>query len=272
VDSSIGIGDIAAVVTIAGVTIYALGLLGLAIPISTVFTKDMSTAWYAVSLMPRTVVAGQGVRIWIRWPFLLTTLLLLIMWLLLGLGVEGANKPDLSIPRIPGTWLILITGSSAIVSAGAEVFIRVLLQRQPWRAVVISRLLRTIGIVMLQVLLVIMASPEAIPLTYIISGLLIGSFLVGVPPAIEAKPPLPKVEITKQAASTTEENSNPTEVEGHLVTHSDGFWHLFDNHNELLSIPDDLVLEVRTFGRQRLLSAAQRRKIREVMKSDAEKN
>ena len=65
-DNSLNIGDLAALVTVAGVTIYVLGLIGLAIPIYRVFTGEISTAWYAVSLVPKTVVAGQGVRIWMK--------------------------------------------------------------------------------------------------------------------------------------------------------------------------------------------------------------
>jgi hypothetical protein len=37
----------------------------------------------------------------------------------------------------------------------------------------------------------------------------------------------------------------PTSTEGHLVVHSDGFWHLFEDNGELLSLPDAQVLDVR---------------------------
>lgn len=76
------IGDIAALATAMGVAIYVLGLVGLAIPIRTRFTGDMATAWYAVSLLPRTVVAGQGLRIWVQWPLLFTAIVLVQRWLL----------------------------------------------------------------------------------------------------------------------------------------------------------------------------------------------
>lgn len=56
------LADLAALTTIAGVMIYVLGLIGLAIPIRRDFTCDLSMAWYAVSLAPKTVVASQGVR------------------------------------------------------------------------------------------------------------------------------------------------------------------------------------------------------------------
>jgi hypothetical protein len=40
----------------------------------------------------------------------------------------------------------------------------------------------------------------------------------------------------------------PQPVVGRLVTHSDGFWHLFDKERNLLSIPDEQVSAVQTFG------------------------
>jgi hypothetical protein len=62
-------GGLAAVLTAAGVTIYTLGLIGLAIPVRRRFTADdLWTASCAVSLMPKTVVAEQGARIWLKWP------------------------------------------------------------------------------------------------------------------------------------------------------------------------------------------------------------
>jgi hypothetical protein len=78
VDNSIGIGDLAAIITAAGITIYVLGLVGLALTIRLEFTEDLSTAWYAASLLPRTIVAGQGVRIWLGLPIILTVVMFLI--------------------------------------------------------------------------------------------------------------------------------------------------------------------------------------------------
>src|SRR5215208_3196674 len=67
----IEIGDLAAILTATGISIYVLGLVGLAIPMRKI-TKDTSTAWYATSLIPRIVVAGQGARIWLGLPLILT--------------------------------------------------------------------------------------------------------------------------------------------------------------------------------------------------------
>src|SRR5215212_8406508 len=72
------IGDLATILTVAGVSIYVLGLIGLAIPILREFTGDITTAWYAVSLVPKTVVAGEGVRIWMGRPAAFATALVVV--------------------------------------------------------------------------------------------------------------------------------------------------------------------------------------------------
>lgn len=66
-DTPISIPDLLTFLTTSGVAIYVVGLIGLAIAMRLHFTDDVSTAWYAVALLPRTIVAGQGVRIWLRW-------------------------------------------------------------------------------------------------------------------------------------------------------------------------------------------------------------
>jgi hypothetical protein len=71
----IGIGDLAAILAVVSVGIYVLGLMGLAVTIRLRLVDNISVAWYAVSLLPRTVVAGHGVRIWLTWPIGLTFVL-----------------------------------------------------------------------------------------------------------------------------------------------------------------------------------------------------
>ena len=70
--------DVAAAVTVAGIAVYVVGLLGLTLTLRLRLTNDMSTAWYAVALLPRAAVAGQGVRIWLTWPLPFALLLVLL--------------------------------------------------------------------------------------------------------------------------------------------------------------------------------------------------
>jgi len=51
-----------ALVTVFVGAIYFLGLVALWMPVARLHTKDFATALYAVSLAPRTFVAGQGVK------------------------------------------------------------------------------------------------------------------------------------------------------------------------------------------------------------------
>jgi hypothetical protein len=84
---------------------------------------------------------------------------------------------------------------------------------------------------------------------YFVGGslLLVGSFLMGLVPAIAASPPLPKVRVTKHPDDTLAEGA-PDPMEGWLVAHNDGFWHLFvfaNEQHELLAVPDNDVAAVR---------------------------
>jgi hypothetical protein len=90
--------------------------------------------------------------------------------------------------------------------------------------------------------------------------LILGSFLLGLAPAIAAASPLPQVKITKrdegeevpappkryqQDEEENEEENGSDLPKRYLVAHSDGHWHYFDENRDLLSIPDDQVASVR---------------------------
>ena len=79
----IGFAEVAALITVVGAAIYGLGLIGVAWPIHKRWHNDAATTWYAVSLIPRAVVAGQGMRIFMGFPTVITTLLLL-WWLVVS--------------------------------------------------------------------------------------------------------------------------------------------------------------------------------------------
>ena len=78
----IGLAEVAALITVVGAAIYGLGLLGLAWPIHKRWNNDASTTWYAMSLIPRAVVAGQGMRIFVGFPTIMAALLL-TWWLII---------------------------------------------------------------------------------------------------------------------------------------------------------------------------------------------
>ena len=79
--------QVSALVTAFAALIYGLGIVALWMPIARAFTNDFSTALYAVSLMSRTMVAGQGVRS-LFGAALFVTLLFFLLNLLIAAEVE----------------------------------------------------------------------------------------------------------------------------------------------------------------------------------------
>ncbi len=86
---SLDIPAIATLITISATTIYVLGLMALGYPVYSRITKNSSTALYVVSVVPRTVVAGHGVRFLLGIP---------LIWTLLFAAF-------LSVPRLVQDWV-----------------------------------------------------------------------------------------------------------------------------------------------------------------------
>ena len=76
---SIDIAALATLITISATTIYVLGLVALGYPVYSRITKNSSTALYVVSVVPRTVVAGHGVRFLLGIPLIWTLLFAAIL-------------------------------------------------------------------------------------------------------------------------------------------------------------------------------------------------
>jgi len=57
-------GEVSAFLAVLAIGVYVLGLLSLWVPLTRTYTGGgYSTAWYAVSLIPRTTIIGQGMMI-----------------------------------------------------------------------------------------------------------------------------------------------------------------------------------------------------------------
>jgi hypothetical protein len=243
VDNSIGIGDLAAILTAGGVTIYVLGLVGLAIPMWSV-TKDLSTAWYATSLVPRTVVAGQGASIWLRAPLILTISMILVTL------VTQAIYPN-AVVYTTGIIVLLFGYYSWTRLSGG------------WRILG--------NIVVLCGTLIIGGAIDGIGSSSTLSSIIVifvGAFIVGLPLAVIADPPLLEVRIDKQAEGSTEGVGES--LRGRLVAHSGGFWHLFDENDMLLSIPDARVLSVQIPGREDTVPTVEATSANTVPQEDSE--
>jgi hypothetical protein len=233
------IGDVVALTTLAGVTVYVVGLIGLAIVIWIDFTEDIATAWYAVSLLPRTVVAGQGIRIWLFWPVSLATVLTL-----LALFAVGYPDRAVLVPTAGFLFFILLFGLVLLRLRKANKL------QEPGgfhHAIAVTIVAGFLGglIMTKEAHLVAEAlaandrmSGEATH-NFLLGALFFvgGGLLVGLAGAITIPHPLPSVRIDGDPGSDC--------VKGALVTHADGFWHLFDEKNELRSIRDEQVSGVR---------------------------
>jgi hypothetical protein len=248
--TSIDIADVLALVTVAGVAVYVAGLVGLAIAIRREFTRDLSTAWYVVALIPRTVVAGQGVRIWLVWPVSLAVLLLLT-----ALGASMVGRRDLA-SLIPVMGLVFGCVLSVLVLRSTRRAQRPM--HSAWGArhlAVIAAIAGFVGSVMVakgvhEVFVTAIDAdnlvPDSLGRKLIVGAILyiVGGFLVALPGAVVIPDPLPAVRIYR--------GPDVACLEGYLVTHTDGFWYLMVGdagaHKELQTIPDTKVSEVRTIG------------------------
>jgi hypothetical protein len=91
------IAQISGIITVIAATIYILGLVAVLLPILNKYDVAFENAWYMVSLMPKTVIAGHGVRSLV-WPALFTVIpiafivvMILILMAILFVGVRRAK-------------------------------------------------------------------------------------------------------------------------------------------------------------------------------------
>ena len=75
------VAQTAALIAGTGVAIYVVGFIGLLWAIYRTITGGVNAALYAVSLIPRTVVAGLGVRIFFGFPLLVVSAIAVLMFL-----------------------------------------------------------------------------------------------------------------------------------------------------------------------------------------------
>ena len=122
------IGNLVAILTASGVSIYVFGLVGLTIPVRNM-TNDLSTAWYITALVPRIVVAGQGARIWLRWPLIITFSFVLTVYVMQHVYPEGTIWADVILGSsfggyagyrltVSGGRLKFVFGQTALICGG----------------------------------------------------------------------------------------------------------------------------------------------------------
>jgi hypothetical protein len=240
--STIGIAEITAIIALVGAGlgagVYALGFIGVYWSVYKRITHDdASTALYATSLIPKTLVATQGIRIFIGWPLLSVCLILLIWWLQVLSGIY-LHSPDWVV-RVGGavTYLAVIwaifksgIGGALVTSSGRHPLftgfaigaIYLVAGLLAW-PLIISGLGWEYG----RIIPHIVGGWDLIKGLAVLAGM---SFAAGVVEASQIDPPLPTVKIKENGGNTKE---------GQLVTHADGFWYFFEVAGRLECIDDD---------------------------------
>jgi hypothetical protein len=75
---TISFGEASAFLGVLAVAVYCVGIVTLWVPLARTYTSgDYSTAWYAVSLIPRTTVIGKGILL-IAFPLLVSMMAILV--------------------------------------------------------------------------------------------------------------------------------------------------------------------------------------------------
>ena len=231
--------------------VYVVGLLAMWIPAAQA-TQDFALSWYVVSLMPRTTVAGIGVR-WslvgshLLFVIFLLPLLFLVQW------VYGLHQTRSLVRLHPNT----------LKASAIDITIVVYLSALAWalfHVELISPLVAHVpGIRYLLLPLIVL---------YLLSPL-VREFL-----EFGSNSRLVKRRVLRRAAvliiinfvtstlviSTVGQVSRPVAelsvkkgfksgITGELWTHTEGFWYVFDHDNNLCAIPDADVRIVRIWKR-----------------------
>jgi hypothetical protein len=260
---TLSFGELSALIATVGGLTYLLGLFVFALPIKRVYPVDFTEAWYATSLVPKTLVAGQGATRMLGWP-LYVGVSILVSFALLDLAffnyqfvvalwreVKSARFLMIMVAALgvlSTLFFYLFEGSflgSAIVGLGA--LLMFILGLRELRLFYQGRSLE----------FNLLTGRSYIPgrsypiswgfaLYTVIITFLLQFALQAVEVAQKTDPPLPRVEITWTADASN--STKATLTEGKLLTHTESFWYVLKKDGQdagLSAIPDDKVQHVR---------------------------
>jgi hypothetical protein len=271
-DKTISIGQLVTLLTAAGVAIYVLGLIGIAVSIYFTFAKTWSTAWYAVSLMPRTVVAGQGVRIWRQsWVLAVAPLVIFSSYFFIANAIERLLITFTDLPYRHATTygpLVVLLVLFIVLAPLREPLHRLWLRHRGSASSVSERsayetskpppvrymLPWTIGIplyvfgfgISIVGSYIVVTNITPVNWNSITVGVLlflVGALSIAIRSTRGMEQPLPPVLLLERGEASLKRGQ--PYATGWLVAHSDGYWHLFNNRHVLVSVPDDRVNEAR---------------------------
>jgi len=250
----VGFAEVAALITVLGAAIYGLGLLGVAWPIYKRWQNDAATTLYAISLIPRAVVAGQGMRIFMGFPTLIATLLL-IWWFVVFPLLRLVDV----VASALAAWVVGIVALLALLAGGywllSSMYRRGILwvlgptpehPRYRWLIWITTGLavptFFVAGRVAAGAMEIHAAFPyitvDLSPLVVAIALSFLASSLLQLVDATAIEPPLPTVEITLS-------DGTRSVLEGKLLVHIEGVVYFFDEKRRLTSMPDGGISSVR---------------------------
>jgi hypothetical protein len=239
---------IAALVVAFGALAYVVGLLAMWIPASTE-THDFALSWYATSLVPRTTVAGIGVR-WtlvgshLLFVFFLLPLLFLVPWLYRLYEKQHLN------------YLKPTTFRALAIDMGIAGYFAALI----WTLIHVELIVSKVSVLpglryaLLPIILVVVFIPHLVsdfrefgsisrPTKRHLLGraaLLIlinfGASLLVIATTGQLSLPVVQVSGSKELKGG---------ITGNIASHTEGFWYVFDREKNLCAIPDENVEIVR---------------------------
>jgi hypothetical protein len=244
------VGALSAIITGLAGAGYVLGLIALAWPVYRRITGDAYTALYAVSLVPKTVVIGQGIRIMLgtalmTWGPRIALYAVALIGIPIAVALVGEmNRVILQVVTaaivLCSLWLLGKLEASAGRLETTSLFNFLYLKSgppPPFKAALVFCGL--VGGAIVGVGVVVYAFQyEAGWQTFLI--VLVAVFLInvifGVPYAVSLSidAPLPKVRMTRAKA---ENGGDSSQTEGRLVAHSEGVFYVFEGPI-LIAVPD----------------------------------
>jgi hypothetical protein len=234
-----------------GAMVYSVGLLAMWIPAAQA-TQDFALSWYVVSLMPRTTVAGIGVR-WslvgshLLFVLFLLPLLFLVQWVSSLYQTRSLDRLRPNTLKASAIDISIVVYVSALVWALFHVgLISPMVAHMP---VLRYLLLPLIVLYLLDPLVreflefgsnsrpvkrrVLRRAAVLIIINFVTSILVIST--VG--------------QVARPVAELRVKKGFKTDVTGELWTHTEGFWYVFDQEKNLCAIPDAEVRIVRIWKR-----------------------
>lgn len=256
------IAALSAIVTGLAGAAYVLGLIALAWPVYRTITGDAYTALYAVSLVPKTVVTGQGIRIMLGTALMTWGLRIALfigicigipMVVVLLLGVTGSSMVfgdplDRKILQVISAvlvpfflWLLVVKLEALVGRLETTSFFEFLylepgVPPPPFKATFILCGLVGGAIVSAAVVYAFQYEPGWWTFLVVLVVVFLITVISGVPYArsLSIDTPLPNVRVTMAAAEHGDDSST---TQGKLVAHSEGVFYVFEG-SILIAVPD----------------------------------